>query len=292
MLEALPVGVYAVNRQGKVILWSAGAEHITGYLRQDVLGRLNEAQLLELSANKSNPPGESHVPLEETLRDGRAVSTQLYLRSKSGHSIRVQFQSVPLRDDLGTNLGAVKILQPISAAAIGNRRQEKLNPYGCLDTLTGVLNHSMIQARVKEQLNLYALYPIPFTVMCFAIDELPKLRERYGQAAVDTTLRVVAQTIKSGLRPTDFLGRLLHEEFLAILTECNETDAIKVGQRLNRLVQHYAVSWWGDSFHETVSAGATAAHDLDTVGSIISRAEEALRESSAAGGNRVVAVSP
>jgi chemotaxis protein MotB len=29
-----------VNRQGKIILWSAGAEHITGHLRQDVLGRL------------------------------------------------------------------------------------------------------------------------------------------------------------------------------------------------------------------------------------------------------------
>lgn len=291
VLEALPVGVYVVNRQNKVILWSAGAEHITGYLRQDVLGRLHEEEILELSAREGNSPGEAAVPLSETLRNGRAISAQLYLRSKSGHSIRVQFQSVPLRDDLGENLGAVKIFQPISASAIGNRRQNKLAAHGCLDALTGVLNHSMIQAHLKESLNLYALYPVPFCVMCFSIDDLPRLRERYGQAAVDATLRIVAQTIENGLRPTDFFGRLLHEEFLAILTECSEADASKVGQRLGKLVQHSAVSWWGDSFHVTVSVGATAAHDSDTVSSVVSRAEEALRESSAAGGNRVVVIS-
>ncbi len=199
------------------------------------------------------------------MRDRRAISTQLYLRSRIGHSIRVQFQSVLLRDEEGTNLGAVKILQPISASAIGNRRQDRLSPYGCMDTLTGVLNHSMIQARVKGGLNLYAFYPVPFTVMCFAIDELPKLRERYGQAAVDAALRIVAQAIKIGLRPTDFLGRLLHEEFLAMLTECSEANAIKVGQRLGKLVQHSTVSWWGDSFHVTASGGATAVHDPEYV---------------------------
>jgi len=291
VLEALPVGVYVVSREGKIILWSAGAEHITGYLRQDVLGRLREEELLELSESESDSPGETSAPLLETVREGRAVPAQLFLRSKTGHSIPVQFQSVPLRNDLGAALGAVKIFESISATAIGNRRQNKLGAYGCLDALTGALNHSMIQAHLKESLSLYAVYPVPFCVMCFAIDDLPKLRERYGQAGVDATLRVVAQTVENGLRPTDFLGRLLQHEFLAILTECSEADVAKVGHRLSRLVQHAGVSWWGDTFHVTVSIGATPAHDSDTVGSLVSRAEEALRESCAAGGNRVVVIS-
>jgi diguanylate cyclase (GGDEF)-like protein/PAS domain S-box-containing protein len=290
VLEALPVGVYAVNRQGKIILWSAGAEHITGYLRQDVLGRLREEELLEQSESENDPPQGAPAALLETVREGRAVAAQLYLRSKTGQSIPVQFQSVPLRDDLGRNLGAAKIFAPISVSAIGNRRHSKLGPYGCLDALTGVLNHSMIQAHLKECLSLYTVYPVPFSVLCFAIDNLDKLRERYGQAAVDATLLVVAQTIEHGLRPSDFLGRLLEEEFLAILTECSEADVAKVGHRLSRLVQHAGVSWWGDTFHVSVSIGATTAHDPDTVGSIVSRAEEALRESCAAGGNRVVVI--
>ncbi len=41
----------------------------------------------------------------------------------------------------------------------------------------------------------------------------PKLRERYGQAAIDSILRVVAQTLENALRPTDFLGRWMEQEF-------------------------------------------------------------------------------
>jgi diguanylate cyclase (GGDEF)-like protein/PAS domain S-box-containing protein len=290
ILEALPLGVYVVNREGKIVVWSAGAEHVTGYLRQDVLGRLREAELLEQGESGDEIRQEEAELASKSLREGSAVALQLSLRSKSGHSIPVQLQSVPLRNDLGTLLGAAKVFQPISAAAIGNRRQNKLAAYGCLDALTGALNHSLIQAHVKESLDLYALYPVPFCVMCFAIDDLAKLRERYGQAAVDAALRVVSQTIENALRPADFLGRWLEQEFLAILMECGENDVVKVGQRLSKMVRHAAVSWWGDTFHVGISIGATTARDNDSVGSLVSRAEQALRESSAAGGNSVVIV--
>jgi diguanylate cyclase (GGDEF)-like protein/PAS domain S-box-containing protein len=290
ILEALPLGVYVVNREGKIVVWSAGAEHVTGYLRQDVLGRLREAELLEQGESGDEIRQEEAELASKSLREGSAVALQLSLRSKSGHSIPVQLQSVPLRNDLGTLLGAAKVFQPISAAAIGNRRQNKLAAYGCLDALTGALNHSLIQAHVKESLDLYALYPVPFCVMCFAIDDLAKLRERYGQAAVDAALRVVSQTIENALRPADFLGRWLEQEFLAILMECGENDVVKVGQRLSKMVRHAAVSWWGDTFHVGISIGATTARDNDSVGSLVSRAEQALRESCAAGGNSVVIV--
>jgi len=36
ILEALPLMICVVNRQGKVLLWSAGAEQITGYFRQEL----------------------------------------------------------------------------------------------------------------------------------------------------------------------------------------------------------------------------------------------------------------
>lgn len=290
ILEALPMGVYVVNREGKIVVWSAGAEHVTGYLRQDVLGRLREAELLEQGDSGDNLQQEEAELPSKSLREGHAVAVQLSLRSKSGHSIPVRLQSVPLRNDLGTLLGAAKVFQPISGAALGNRRQNKLAAYGCLDALTGALNHSLIQAHVKESLDLHALYPVPFCVMCFAIDDLAKLRERYGQAGVDAALRVVSQTIESALRPADFLGRWLEQEFLAILMECGENDVVKVGQRLSKMVRHAAVSWWGDTFHVGISIGATTARDNDSVGSVVSRAEQALRESSAAGGNRVVVV--
>lgn len=292
VLEALPLGIYMANREGKIVLWSAGAERITGYLRQDVLGRLREDELLQTgeSDNENYAAAEVAQPFCEPSLPSSNAAPPVTMRSKSGHFILTHLQAVPLRDDLGKLLGAVKIFQPVQGAVSGDRRQSKLGAFGCLDALTGALNHSMIQAHLKEFLNLYALYPVPFSVLCFAIDDLPKLRDRYGQAAVDAALRAVAQTIEHNLRPCDFVGRLLDQEFLAILKECGESDVAGAGDRLRRMVQNARVSWWGDTFHVSVSVGATTARDLDTPGSVVGRAEEALRESSAAGGNRVVVI--
>jgi PAS domain S-box-containing protein len=35
VLETMPVGLYAVDRNGKIFLWNTGVERITGYLRQE-----------------------------------------------------------------------------------------------------------------------------------------------------------------------------------------------------------------------------------------------------------------
>jgi len=290
LLEVLPFGVYVVNREARVILWSEGAEQLTGYLRQDVVGRSCQEELLSHCDSENNPLQGTMIPLLATLHEGRAASGQVSLRVKNGHFLPVQIRTLPLRDERGHLIGAAEIFEEIVPRARDDRRQSKLGAYGCLDGLTGLLNHSMIQAHLKESLSLHLVYPIPFCVMCFTIDELPELRKRYGQAGVDAALRAVAQTLENGLRPTDFLGRWTEHEFMGILPECSESDVIKVGDRLGRLVRNSGVPWWGDKMRVTIAVGATAALDNDTVGSIASRAERALKECADAGGNRVVMV--
>ncbi len=291
VLECLPTGVFAADREGKVTFWNAGAERITGYLKQDVLGRQCNEGFLEHSDCEINTVIGSMVPLLVTLREGRGITTKASLRGKLGHSIPVRLQTILLRNDEGHIQGAVEIFDPISSTAGHNRRQSKLGAAGCLDTLTGVLNHAMIQAHLREQLSLFAVYPVPFAVLSIAIDDLAKLRERFGQAAVDAATRVVAQTMENGLRPTDYLGRWLKQEFLAVLTECGEADVMKVAERLRKMALHADVVFWGDKFHVTVSIGATVACDRDTVGTITGRAERALAQGGENGGNRVVLIS-
>jgi PAS domain S-box-containing protein len=40
ILENLHMAVYVVGPNGKILSWNDGAERITGYLRQDVIGRV------------------------------------------------------------------------------------------------------------------------------------------------------------------------------------------------------------------------------------------------------------
>lgn len=288
MADNVPAFFEGDRREGKITLWSTGAEQLSGYLRQDVLGRLREEELWEQGGGENGGPRDERASPVGPMREARLSEAQLLLRTKAGRFVPVELQSVPLRDDLSRVLGAAKVFQPVCGPDAATRRQDKLGAFGALDPLTGLLNHSMIQAHLRESLSLHALYPVPFSVMCYSVDALPKIRERFGQAAVEATLRMVAQTTENALLQTDFVGRWLGEEFLAILPECGEADILKVSERVRKLVQRSEVHWWGDTLRATISIGATMAHDNDTVSSLVARAEQALRESSTGGGNRVV----
>ncbi len=290
VLDSLPVAVCAVDREGKVILWNDGAERVTGYLRQDVLGRLCTEAFLEHADTDNNPMEGNALPLVETMRDGKCLTLRASLRKKSGQSVGVHVRTVPLRGDDGRMHGAAELFEEMITKAPTDRRHNKLAVAGCVDQLTGILNHSMILARLQESLSLHKVYPVPFCALCISIDGLAKIRERFGQAAVDATLHVVAQTLESALRPTDYLGRWLEQEFLTILTECNESDVPRVGDRLRKMAQRAHVNWWGDTWGVTISIGATPVQDMDTAGGVVSRAEEGMRKSNDSGGNQIVVV--
>jgi len=290
VLDGLPVGVCVVNRERRVILWNEGAERVTGYLRQDVLGRSCEEVFLEHFDDQNNALTGNALPLVETLREGHCVVLPASLRRKSGQAVTVLVKTVPVRGETGRMEAAAELFEEIGQRSSLERRHAKLAALGCLDTVTGILNHSMIHAHLQEALSLYRVYPVPFCALCISIDGLTGIRERFGQAAVDATLHAVAQALEGGLRPTDFVGRWLNEEFLAVLTECTETEVLDAGERLRRALQRTNIRWWGDNWHVSISMGAAPGHDQDTVGSIVNRAEQGMRESSEAGGNRLTLI--
>ena len=89
---------------------------------------------------------------------------------------------------------------------------------------------------VRESLAIYAKYPAPFCAMCIAVDNLAKVRERHGQTAVDEAMRVAAQTIQNGIRPSDHVGPWNDNELLAILLECMKTKSASLASEF--------VSWF------------------------------------------------
>src|SRR5688572_1596322 len=92
VLDHLPTAVYFVDPEEKIRYWNEGAERITGYLRQDVVGHFCRENILssksahppaserlpgegetDCPAQKSGSPpnGEAQTPFQTALRDGR-----------------------------------------------------------------------------------------------------------------------------------------------------------------------------------------------------------------------------
>ncbi len=288
VLDAVLTGVYVVDKNGNVLLWNSGAERITGHLRQDVVGHASPAgMLVTADANDNALTGES-APIAIALRDGKPNSMQVSLLHKDGHRVPARLHTVPLRDSQNAIIGAVESFSKYIAGDDFYRRQSKLAQYGCLDGVSGVLNHGMLQAHLREAIATFVEHPVPFSILCIGIDGLDTIRARDGQAAIDSVVRVTGQTVENSLRPTDFIGRWMENEFLAILLECSKAEANSVGQRVRRMVHQSKVEWWGDSLPITISVGSASARAGDTSVSILERAENGLRKCLEQGGDRLV----
>jgi diguanylate cyclase (GGDEF)-like protein/PAS domain S-box-containing protein len=286
ILEGLHVAVYVVNREGKILFWNNGAERITGYLRQDMIGHLDIDNLLgEIDGDDSELDGR-FSPTAVAMREGKPTQAhRISLRHKSGHRIPVELWAFPVRDAHGAIVGAAETFEESVAVADWDRRQTKLATYGCIDRASGVLNHGMIHSYIRESLGLFIEHQVPFSILCIQIDRLDEVQARDGVGAIATVLRMVGQTLENTLRPTDYLGRWEENQFLALLTECSGTEVPHAAERLRRMVGALKVAWWGDRLPIAISLGGTAAKLNDTVDAMVLRAELALVESTRQGGN-------
>ncbi len=288
ILESLPFAVFAADCDGKIIFWNEGAEKITGYLRQDVLGHSCKGAFLEHADSNNNPLVGDAIPLVQAMQENRGGSGRFSVRVKNGHFVAVKLRTYPFRNEAGFVKGAIEVIEEAAPPIASERRTSRLTAYECVDIATGVLNRGMIEDYLGLCLGLYAKHPVPFCIICVAVDNIAEIQQRFGQAAVDAVLRATAQTVQSGIRPTDHLGRWSDLELLAILNVCNDSDVLNVGERLCKLVHFSGIDWWGDTLHVTISVGATSARDRDSVETIVARAQQALAQGSQPPGNCIV----
>jgi|SRR5882724_1954561 len=292
VLDSLPMGVYLVDRHGKILLWNAGAERITGHLRQDILGRSAQEKFLGYSDGQDQEVHGEAAPLSMAIREGKPSGAVVSLRHKQGHRVSVRLFAAPIRDSHGSVIGAAESFQETANAATWIERQSKLAQYGCIDDLSGVLNHETLQLRLRETLVMFAEKPVPFSLLCISIDHFDEFKQRHGPGIVAPILGVVGLTLENSLRPTDFVGRWKDNEFLAILTECSAEGLAASAERLRRMLSEAEVIWWGDPLKITGSLGGTAARPGDHLEAIVMRVESALQESTKGGGNRVTVAKP
>ena len=81
ILEILPTAVYLVDRNRRIIFWNAGAEEITGYLRQDVVGRFLREHLLEAN-DEVNLDSGAFDSLGVAIREGRSLTGDVSILHK------------------------------------------------------------------------------------------------------------------------------------------------------------------------------------------------------------------
>jgi diguanylate cyclase (GGDEF)-like protein/PAS domain S-box-containing protein len=279
VLDSLQTGVYVADRQGKILFWNQGAERLTGHKRHDVVGHSCRDNILVNCNDQGCVACGATCPFTRSLHEGKPQEARMQLQHKEGHPVHVLMRIAPIRDPRGSIIGIAESFDEQKFAS--NRNQHTLAAHGCMDETTGLPNHEYTQFHLSENLATFARYHLPFGILAIRVDRLDDLRAAYGRQASAAILRVVAQTMRSAFRPSDFVGRWTDDQFVAILINCPDSGVQQTWERIRKMVTCAGLQWWGDKLSVTTSVGYGSAQTGDTIDSLLNRAQVSLQQSSA-----------
>jgi diguanylate cyclase (GGDEF)-like protein/PAS domain S-box-containing protein len=283
ILDSLQIGVYLLDRNGRIVFWNRGAERITGYQRHEVVGHLCKENILPDCGDHGCGLCGAVCPLALAVHEGKPKEAHVHFRHHAGHRIAMQIWTVPVRDENGTAIGVAESFHELKSTSERNRRQVTLAAHGCLDATTGVANTEFTQFHLRENLASFKEYSLPFGIVGLRIANMAHFKAAYGRVAVDEVLNMIAESARNSIRPTDFVGRWAEDQFLIIALNCTVPGLGKVVQRIQKVTSHMELKWWGDKLEISTSIGSAAVQADDTMDSLLARAGLAGTNTAAAG---------
>jgi diguanylate cyclase (GGDEF)-like protein len=101
-----------------------------------------------------------------------------------------------------------------------------------IDTKTGLLNSSTWEREAMTEVIRAVRTGSPLALALVDIDHFKVVNDTYGHLVGDKALRAVTDGLRSQLRVYDLAGRFGGEEFVVLLPQAREVDALNVAERL------------------------------------------------------------
>jgi diguanylate cyclase (GGDEF)-like protein/PAS domain S-box-containing protein len=291
LIDAIPEGLYVTDDQREIVFWSEGAEQVTGYAAEDVVGSHCYDDILVHEDAFGHKLCTGSCPLEECLADGRPRSvSEVFLKRDDGERLAVYVKT--RRFEIDGRLYGVEVFGELEAVAGREvaRLIQKLSDTNVTDPLTGLFNRRYIDVVLEQQFSLYRRIGQRFGVTHIDIDGLEPVNVDFGRATGDEALQFVATVLSDGTRKMDLLARYGDDEFVVVSAAGADDELRHVGERAVHSVRSSRfVTPTEETLVMTVSAGATLVRDDDKDGAaVLARAGEALDEAKHDGGDAFV----
>jgi diguanylate cyclase (GGDEF)-like protein len=168
---------------------------------------------------------------------------------------------------------------------------EQLTTQASTDELTALANRRCFMERLSDEISRTRRYGHGLTVLLLDVDHFKKVNDVHGHSAGDEVLRCIARTLTTYARESDLVARYGGEEFAALLPSTEESGARALAERVRAGIETLALEWEGRPIPVRASLGVASLRETDTLGVLLSRADQALYAAKEAGRNRVVAYS-
>jgi diguanylate cyclase (GGDEF)-like protein len=174
--------------------------------------------------------------------------------------------------------------QAALTSKLGLARREAL-----MDPLTHLWNRRGASVLLKAALGNADQRATPLALALLDLDNFKRINDNNGHQTGDEVLRRVASRLLSSVRGDDAICRIGGDEFLVIMADTDVAVATRVAERIRQAITDQPIPTRDGTMPMSVSVGCTVRQPKDSsaVEALLERADQALRDSKAAGRNRV-----
>jgi diguanylate cyclase (GGDEF)-like protein/PAS domain S-box-containing protein len=260
VVESSLDAIITVNEAGTIETVNATAVRVFEYSPRDVIGEPVARLIL------------GGFPLDaSSVSADRKKPEQRVGQRKNGEKFPVEMVVTRLpRDDRYVWVGFVRDITERKA------QEKALKHQATHDALTGLPNRMLLQERLTEALERPRGRIKPLAFMILDLDRFKEINDTLGHHVGDEILRIIAQRLRSRLRPTETIARLGGDEFGVLLPGTISEHALTAAHRLaDALAEPLEVE--GLTLHIDTSIGISLHpdHGADAT-AIIQRAEVAM----------------
>lgn len=120
------------------------------------------------------------------------------------------------------------------------RLSENLKEATIKDEMTGLYNQRFLLETLAREVKKATRYSYPLTLLYIGIDGIRKINGKFGHAIGDRVIVDFGLILTNSVRCVDTVGRFSGDEFLAILPETPQSNAIKVCERIRNSANNLA----------------------------------------------------
>lgn len=286
MIDNLHDGVYFVDLDRKISFWNKGAERISGFTSEEVVGSHCYNNILNHIDDEGTHLCHNGCPLHSTIVDGEIRETEVYLHHKGGYRVPVFVRTMPYVEE-GKIIGAVELFVDNTERMETLSHIKKLEGLAMTDELSGLPNRRYTKEYISSKINEFERLGIPFGVAFMDIDDFKHINDTYGHDVGDQVIRMLSDTCMNSLRKSDLLSRWGGEEFVAIFVGIDEQELGTVTEKLRFLIENSRLRDASkNNIRATVSIGASMVRNGDTQDTLIDRADGLMYQSKIMGKNR------
>jgi diguanylate cyclase (GGDEF)-like protein/PAS domain S-box-containing protein len=233
LIRSAPLAIYARDRNGLVTVWNEEAQRMFGWSAEEILGKL-------LPSVPEDGRAESENLRRRILSGERVVQAELRRQRRDGSALEISSTLSPLRNASGEIYGFLAIAVDITERKAAQQRIEFLAHH---DALTRLPNRLLVQDRFQQAIAQAQRGLNQVALVFLDLDNFKSINDSLGHLVGDALLKEIAARLGECVRNTDTISRQGGDEFLILLCDLPDGDAIApiVAKVQERLQQAFAI---------------------------------------------------